>query len=120
MNSYKATVKKVTWKHANMSKVLQPTVEIYPININNTIVQHVCGINASFIKNNIIGFGSRVLITMTEDIFPHIHSVLSPSTNNTYEFPIFPYEWTYDVNGYPSGILDITDDINEKIDNLIG
>ena len=115
MQTFQATVKKVKWHNIPQNNInyLIPQLEIHPIMILGNTIQFVSVVDARYIKDNVIGNGSIVNISMHGDIIPTVNFVTAPSANGTYEFPTCPYEWT-EYNH----IKEITYDINNELDKL--
>lgn len=83
------TVSKIEW---NISKdgYLKPLVYFEPIIIDNVKIQKATGHNAKFIKDNLIGKGSQVLIERSGDVIPKIVSV---SVATSADMPDVKYKW---------------------------
>lgn len=83
----------ITW---NVSKCgyIKPIINIKPITINSVLISKTTGINAKFIKNNVIGPGAKVKIIRSGDVIPNIAEVLSPATDGIPDMPgSIKYVW---------------------------
>jgi NAD-dependent DNA ligase len=83
-------VTNVEW---NVSKdgYIKPTVLFNPVVISGVTIQKATGFNASFIENNIIGVGARIIIIRSGDVIPHIIRIITPASKP--DFPDIPYKW---------------------------
>ena len=79
----------------NISKhrYLKPLVKFNEVSLAGVKIKQATGFNASYIKKNLIGPGSHIIIVRSGDVIPHILSVLSPSANGQPMMPNVPYEW---------------------------
>lgn len=84
-----AVVTSVEW---NLSKdgFIKPTVLINPINLNGVKISRVTGYNGSYIENNRIGPGAKVIIIRSGDVIPKIIRVVLEVTP---QMPTIPYKW---------------------------
>jgi len=85
-------VSEVEW---NVSKdgYLKPIVKFNEVVIGGVKIKQATGFNAGFIRSNIIGPGSRIIIIRSGDVIPHILSVLTPAANNKPSMPEVEYKW---------------------------
>lgn len=70
--------------------VLKPTIILKPVKIQNVNITRVSGHNAKYIKDNLLGPGSKVQITRSGDVIPYIVNVLNKSTE--YKLPFEEYD----------------------------
>ena len=80
-----ATVKKVHWEPSKYG-YLKPRVEIEPIDLVGVTITYATGFNAKFIRDNKIGFGTKLQITRSGDVIPFIQKVIDPTTA---DMPLF-------------------------------
>ena len=85
-------VSEVEW---NISKdgYMKPLVKFKPINLAGVTIAKATGFNASFIENNKLGPGSRIIIIRSGDVIPHILKVLTPSATGKASMPTVAYHW---------------------------
>ena len=85
-------VSEVEW---NVSKdgYLKPIVKFNEVVIGGVKIKQATGFNAGFIKSNVIGPGSRIIIIRSGDVIPHILTVLTPAANNKPSMPEVDYKW---------------------------
>ena len=86
-------VEDVEW---NISKhrYLKPLVKFNEVTLAGVKIKQATGFNAAYIKNNVIGPGSHIIIVRSGDVIPHIISVLTPASNGKPKMPDVPYQWT--------------------------
>jgi DNA ligase (NAD+) len=74
-NVSEAIVDNVKW---NLSKggLYKPQIYILPIKLENVTISSLTGFNARFILNNKIGPGTKLLITRSGGVIPHVLAVL--------------------------------------------
>jgi len=85
-------VSEVEW---NISKdgYMKPLVKFKPINLAGVTIAKATGFNASFIENNKLGPGSRIIIIRSGDVIPHILKVLTPAASGKGSMPTQAYHW---------------------------
>lgn len=85
-------VDRIEW---NISKdgLFKPLVHFNTVDIDGVKIKKATGYNAKFIKANVLGPGSKVVIIRSGDVIPKIVKVLSPSASNMPSMPDIPYEW---------------------------
>ena len=85
-------VTEIEW---NISKdgYMKPLVKFNPINLAGVTIAKATGFNASFIENNKLGPGSRIIIIRSGDVIPHILKVLTPSALGKPCMPTCAYHW---------------------------
>jgi len=105
-----ATVEAVEW---NTSKdgYLKPRIKITPIQLSGVQITYATAFNAKYVFDNKIGPGSKIKITRSGDVIPHIIKIVSPSTLGT---PCMPSktefgEWSWNKTG-----VDIVINTNNK------
>lgn len=83
-------VEDVEW---NVSKwgIIKPTIRIQPTELTGITIKYTTGFNASYIKNNKINRGSKIVITRSGDIIPYIVQVQTHSQEP--KMPDIPYTW---------------------------
>lgn len=79
----------------NISKdgYLKPVIEFNPVHLNGVMIKRATGFNAEYIKDNIIGPGSRIIITRSGDVIPYVVRVLTPSSSGSAMMPNAPFHW---------------------------
>jgi len=85
----------VTHVEWNISKDLKakPLVHFNEVTLSGVRIKQATGFNAAYIESNVIGPGSRIIVTRAGDVIPHILEVLTPSGNGEPSMPEFPYVW---------------------------
>lgn len=85
-------VTKVEW---NISKdgVLKPIVYFPKVNLEGVIIQKATGKNASFIEENRIGPGAKIIITRAGGVIPDILEITKPADSGEGSFPDVEFEW---------------------------
>jgi DNA ligase (NAD+) len=80
----------------NISKhrYLKPLIKFEEVSLAGVKIKQATGFNASFIKNNLIGPGSHIIIVRSGDVIPHVLSILTPSSSGKPMLPDMSYEWT--------------------------
>lgn len=79
----------------NISKhrLLKPIIKFNEISLGGVKIKQATGFNAGYIKENVIGVGSHVVIIRSGDVIPHIISVLKPALNGKPKLPEIPFKW---------------------------
>ena len=75
---FTTTVKQVQWNTSRHGKV-KPLLILEPVNINGSLVQKATAHNAKYIKDNKIGKGTVIDITLSGDIIPFVLKVIKPN-----------------------------------------
>lgn len=85
-------VTNVEW---NLSKdsYFKPVVEFEGVRLGGVMIKRATAFNAEFVKSNVIGPGSRILLVRSGDVIPHVKSVLSQSASGEPQFPEDDYKW---------------------------
>ena len=93
MEKAEVIVTKVEW---NLSKdgYLIPVVQFNAVHLAGVMIQKAHGFNGKYIKDNVIGPGSRIVIMRSGDVIPYILEVLAPSETKQPSMPTVEYEWT--------------------------
>ena len=83
-------VEDVEW---NVSKwgILKPRISVTPTELTGITIKHTTGFNASYIRDNKINKGSKLVITRSGDIIPYIVSVVTQSEKP--KMPDVEYYW---------------------------
>lgn len=89
-NMKTVTVTDVTWESSKHG-FLKPRVWFKPIDLQGVTISKATGFNAKFIKDNKIGPGSKIVITRSNEVIPHIQKV---QTKTTAKMPKTEYKWT--------------------------
>ena len=79
-------VREVEW-NVSKDKYMKPIVKFDEIKLDDVKIKQATGFNASFIFNNVIGAGSRIIIIRSGNVIPHINSVLSHSASGIPSMP---------------------------------
>lgn len=82
----------VEW-NVSKHRYMKPLVKFDQVNLGGVKIKQATGFNAGYIKNNIIGSGSRVIIVRSGDVIPHILKVLTPSSSGIPKMPDVNYIW---------------------------
>lgn len=75
--SFETTVKGIDWK-VSKAGALKPVVNIEAVDTGDCTMENPTGYNASWIKNNHIGPGARILVTRSGGVIPKILETLEP------------------------------------------
>ena len=77
--------------------LLIPRIKLKPVKIGGDTITYTTGFNAKYIKDNLIGVGSKLKMIRSGDVIPYIMEVLSPSSNGKALFlklkPNIKYKW---------------------------
>jgi NAD-dependent DNA ligase len=79
-------VREVEW-NVSKDKYMKPIVKFDEIKLDDVKIKQATGFNASFIFNNVIGAGSRIIIIRSGNVIPHINNVLSHSASGIPSMP---------------------------------
>ena len=72
---------------------LKPRIEFEPVEILGTTNSFVTGNNAKYIKDNVIGPGSVIILIKSGDIINKIHKVLKIADSGIGQLPDCDYKW---------------------------
>lgn len=70
------TVENVTWAVSRFGR-LKPVINITPVKVGGVTITNPTGFNASFIKDNEIGKGTKLKLIRAGDVIPHITGIVS-------------------------------------------
>jgi DNA ligase (NAD+) len=87
-----STVTSVVW-NVSKDKYLKPTILIEPIELLDSKISKMTGVNAKFIQDNKIGPGAVVEIVKSGDVIPNINKIIKPADNNQGQMPKHDYTW---------------------------
>jgi len=93
-NVAEVVVKDVEWNISRNGKMV-PVILFDPVSLNGVVIKRTTGFNAQYIDKNVIGPGSRILITRSGDVIPFIVEVLTPSSSGQ---PMMPTDVSYKWN----------------------
>lgn len=82
----------IEWNISKDKRVV-PVVKFLPILIDGVKIKRATAHNAKFIKDNVIGPGSKIIIIRAGDVIPTIKEILSSSETGKPAMPIFDYVW---------------------------
>jgi len=93
MEEAEVIVNKVEW---NVSKdgYMVPVITFNPVQLDGVSISRTHGFNAKFIKDNVIGPGSKIIIIRSGAVIPYCKEVLSPSETGEPDMPDISYEWS--------------------------
>lgn len=93
MEEAEVIVNKVEW---NVSKdgYMVPVITFNPVQLDGVSIARTHGFNAKFIKDNVIGPGSKIIIIRSGAVIPYCKEVLSPSETGEPDMPDISYEWS--------------------------
>lgn len=93
MEKAEVVVTHVEW---NMSKdgYLIPVVNFNDVRLAGVVIKRAHGFNGKFIKDNVIGPGSRIIIMRSGDVIPYILEIITPSISGHPQMPDVEYEWS--------------------------
>lgn len=101
---------KVIW-NATKYNVLQPKVEIEPVNLGGTEITYATAYNAKYIYDNNIGPGTIIKIVRSGDVIPKILEIVKASKKP--QMPDVKYKWN------ETEVNIILDEDNEEINDSI-
>ena len=101
-----------------MYNIYKPRVKVKEVQINNVKINYTSGFNAKYIKDNKIGPGTKINITLSGEVIPYIVNITKPGK------PKFPTENTYIWNKTGVDIIskENTEDdvvISKKLENFV-
>lgn len=101
----------------NISKngILKPRIKYKPIKIGGDTLIYTTGFNARYIKDNIIGPGSKISIIKSGDVIPYIYKILSVSASGKWQEPPNNIKWHWNDNQVEAVIDNSTDLPMEKV-----
>jgi DNA ligase (NAD+) len=73
---------------------LVPVVNFHEVHLAGVTIKRAHGFNGKFIKDNVIGPGSRIVIIRSGDVIPYIAEVLASSVSGQPQMPDVNYEWS--------------------------
>lgn len=115
LDKAEVVVEKIEW---NVSKdgFLIPVVIFTPVRLAGVSIQKASGFNAKYIKDNVLGPGSRIIIIRSGDVIPHILKTLTPSASGVPQMPDTEYEWT--ATGVDIVLRRKSENLEVKLKNL--
>ena len=86
----------VTHVEWNQSKhgYLKPIVHFGPVVLAGVTIRKATGYNASYIEENQIGTGSRIVIIRSGDVIPKIVRIITHSASGKADLPTTAFHWT--------------------------
>lgn len=93
MSKAEVIVTHVEW---NTSKdgYLIPVINFAGVNLSGVTIKRAHGFNGKFIKDNVIGPGSKIVIMRSGDVIPYVESVVSPADTGKPQMPETDYIWS--------------------------
>jgi NAD-dependent DNA ligase len=93
MSKAEVIVTHVEW---NISKdgYLIPVINFEGISLNGVTIKRDHGFNGKFIKDNVIGPGSKIMIMRSGDVIPYVESIVSQSSSGKPQMPDVDYIWS--------------------------
>lgn len=111
--SAEVIVTSVEWTISKHGAIV-PVVVFPAVNIGGVTVQRSTGFNAKFIKDNLIGPGSKLLVIRSGQVIPYITTVLKASNTGQPMLPDnIPYEWN--KTGVDIIVTEKSDELDKKI-----
>lgn len=89
----KETVVEYVEYNVSKNSILKPRIKYKPIVVGGDNLIYTSGFNAKYIKDNLLGPGSRIVIIKSGDVIPYIYKVLSPSKNGKWQEPDIKWHW---------------------------
>ncbi len=108
-NEVEVIISDVEWNVSKDKRII-PVVKFSPISLDGVNIKRATAHNAKFIRDNIIGPGSRITIIRSGDIIPKIVKILSPSETGKACMPKYDYIW-----GKTNVDIYITDDDSNEL-----
>jgi DNA ligase (NAD+) len=108
------TVIDIEW---NISKdgLLKPLVLFPPIELDGVIMRKATGKNAKFIEENVVGIGSKIIITRAGGVIPDIIGITKASDSGV---PKFPSDIDYVWNDNHIEIMVNVDKVSDKMQDI--
>jgi NAD-dependent DNA ligase len=108
------TVIDIEW---NISKdgLLKPLVLFPPIELDGVIMRKATGKNAKFIEENVVGIGSKIIITRAGGVIPDIIGITKASDSGV---PKFPSDIDYVWNDNHIEIMVNVDEVSDEIQDI--
>ena len=108
------TVLGIEW---NISKdgLLKPLVLFAPIELDGVIMRKATGKNAKFIEDNIVGIGSKIIITRAGGVIPDIIGITKVSDSGV---PGFPSDIDYVWNDNHIEIMVNVDKVSDEMQDI--
>lgn len=93
MSKAEVIVTHVEW---NTSKdgYLIPVINFAGVSLSGVTIKRAHGFNGKFIKDNVIGPGSKIVIMRSGDVIPYVESVVSAADTGKPQMPEMDYIWT--------------------------
>jgi NAD-dependent DNA ligase len=93
MDKAEVIVLKVEW---NLSKdaYLVPVIIFSGVKLDGVTISRATGFNGKFIKDNIIGPGSKIVIIRSGAVIPLVQEILAPSETGKPSMPDISYIWS--------------------------
>ena len=85
-----AKVIDVIWTPSK-SGYLKPKVRIEPVRLGGVKIEYATGFNGSFIENNKVGIGAKIMLIRSGDVIPHIKEVIEQAEEA--KMPNVAYHW---------------------------
>jgi DNA ligase (NAD+) len=86
MEQAETVVTRIIWK-ISKDGFIKPTVEFESVAIKGFNISKASGFNAKYIKDNVLGVGSRIVVIRSGDVIPTITQFLSASSTHKPDFP---------------------------------
>lgn len=112
------TVVDVEWNPSKRGFII-PRIKLKPCRIGGDTITYTTGFNAKYIKDNLIGIGSKLKIIRSGDVIPYIMEVLSSSNNGKGLFPndkdsSIKYKWVKTKDGAESIHIELLNKSSNK------
>jgi len=88
------TIVGIVWTTSRQNALI-PRIQIEPVEIGGARIEWLSGHNASYISENRLGTGARIIVRRSGDVIPCLDSVLEPSL---VEFEIPGHDWEWDAS----------------------
>ena len=87
---YETEVLGIEWNTSKWGS-LKPRIKIKEVEINGSKINYTTGFNAKYIKDNKIGKGAKINVTLSGSVIPHIVEVVKKAKKA--DFPDVKYSW---------------------------
>ena len=116
MSKAEVIVTDVEWNTSKDGYMI-PVINFNEVNLAGVNIKRAHGFNGKFIKDNVIGPGSKLIIIRSGDVIPYVQEILTPASSGTPQLPDENFSWS------ATGVdiiktISINDDNYKQIENF--
>ena len=94
MSSAEVIVTNVDWNITKDSHMV-PVINFNEVSLGGVKIKRAHGFNGKFVKDNVIGPGSKIVIIRSGDVIPYVKTILAPSSSGEPQLPTnIEYGWS--------------------------